>query len=296
MGRRRTGPEEIRSVFRESEQELWSLFRKSAFVKHGGEKGTYREDGVADFLRTQLPGRYGVVKGELIDSMGQRSRQLDIIVFDMTRAAPFVRGGKYSNWILPAEAALATIEVKSALNKSHIEAASSGVGSLHALRPWKKPFATISDYREEIRAPETARIQTSVFAFESDLGEKNWAKNELLRTRAALGAHGLQSTHLDRVLVLDRGMLNVAKGNALLAGGQGVLLDWYMTLLNFVEREVQRRRAIPFESYLPRGDAPWQRVLPDQFPGAVKRRAEKQRINRASKLLSGVLGQPKDGR
>lgn len=296
MGRRKTGPEEIRGVFRESEQELWSLFRKSAFIKHGGEKGTYREDGVADFLRTQLPGRYGVVKGELIDARGRRSRQIDIIVFDGTRAAPFVRGGEYSNWILPAEAALATIEVKSALNKSHIEAASVGIGSLHALRPWKKPFATIADYREEIRAPEAARIQTSVFAFESDLSEKDWAKNELLRTRAALGSNGLHSTHLDRVLVLDRGMLNIAKGNALLAGEQGVLLDWYMTLLNFLEREVQRRKAIPFESYLPRGQAPWQRVLPDDFPGAVKRREEKQRIDRASRLLGTALGQRREGR
>lgn len=291
MGRRRPGPKEIRAVFRESEEELWAQFRKSALIKHSGEKGTFREEGVAKFLRAQLPARYGVVKGELVDVGGRRSGQIDIIIFDATRAAPFVRGAKYSLWILPAEAALATVEVKSLLNKSHVESAIKGIRSLQALRPWSKPFTVVSDYREELSAPEGPRVQTSVFAFKSDLVVEEWAKKETNRARVALTTANLHSSHLDRILVLDRGMLNVAKGNVLMVGEQGVLLEWYLTLLNFLEREVHRRKAIPFASYLPRGESPWQRVLPDDFPGAIERRQVRQRVDRASRALKGALGQ-----
>lgn len=290
MGRPQMVPPDLRDVFRASELELWALFKKSAFIKHSGEKGTYREDGVAKFLRSQLPGRYGVVKGELIDKDGRRSGQIDIVVFDSTRAAPFVRGAKHAQWTLPAEAVLSTIEVKSRLTKTEIEAAAVNVSALHNLRPWGQPFSVITGYREELPEPIGARVQTSVFAFETDLGEEEWAIKEIRRARSALSQTDAQSAQLDRIVVLDRGMVNVAKGNALLVGEQGVLLDWYLTLLNFLEREVQRRKAIPFDEYRPNRDLAWKRIIEDDFPGSAERRKQQERVRRVAPLLRSKLG------
>lgn len=289
MGRPQKAPPDLRDVFHASELELWALFKKSALIKHPGEKGTYREDGVARFLRAQLPGRYGVVKGELIDTKGRRSGQIDIVIFDSTRAAPFVRGVKHAQWTLPAEAVLSTIEVKSRLTKAEIEAAAASVSSLHALRPWGQPFSVITGYREELPEPKGARVQTSVFAFETDLGEDDWARKEVRRARSALSQTGAQSAQLDRLVVLDRGMINVAKGNALLMGQRGVLLDWYLTLLNFLEREVERRKAIPFDEYRPDRDLAWKRIIEDDFPGSTERRKQRARVERVAPLMRRLL-------
>jgi hypothetical protein len=285
----KSGPGEITTVFGATETALWAAFEKSAVFKHSGTKGDYREDGLAKFLRDQLPGRYGVVKGELIDSKGRRSSQLDIIVFDATRAAPFVRGSKYSGWILPAEAALAVVEVKSVLTKNEHESIAKGTASLHKLRPWGREFAVIDGYREELSTPATARMQYSVFAYKTDLGATKWAQNEVTRAREALSAQGVGSVCLDRVVVLERGMINVAKGTVLSVGEKGILLDWFLTLLNYLEREVQRRRSIPFDEYRPNREESWRRIAVDDFHGSRERREQKKRLAKVAPMLKKRL-------
>lgn len=289
MSAQQPGPESIRDVFHGAETELWANFIKAAAFKNSGEKGTFREDGVAKFLREQLPGRYGVAKGELMDSTGRRSGQVDIIIFDQTRAAPFLRGSKHAQWILPVEAALATVEVKSRLTRNELVSIGKGIHLTHSLRPWGEPFAVISGYREHQRDVEIPRIQTSVFAFESDLGSKDWALKEITRAREALGESGALSAQLDRIVVLNRGMINVGKGNALLVGEKGILADWYFTMLNYLEREVQRRVAIPFDSYQSRSPESWRRIAEDDFPGSRERREQARRVERVAPRLKNRL-------
>jgi hypothetical protein len=276
-------------VFHGAETELWANFIKAAAFKNSGEKGTFREDGVAKFLREQLPGRYGVVKGELIDSSGRRSGQVDIIVFDQTRAAPFVRGSKHAQWILPVEAALATIEVKSRLTRDELVSIGKGIRLIHSLRPWGQPFAVISGYREGQRDAEVPRIQTTVFAFESNLAPDDWARKEITRAREALSESDALSAQLDRIVVLNRGMINVGKGNALLVGDKGILADWYFTVLNYLEREVQRRFAIPFDDYQSRSPESWRRIVDDDFPGSRERREQARRVERVAPRLKKHL-------
>lgn len=270
----KSGPADIRKIFDESELELLAAFNKSAAVKHNGSKGTIREDQVADFLREQLPGRYQVVRGELIDSEGNRSRQLDTIIIDRNSAAPFLRGRDTSEWILPVEAALAVIEVKSQLNSTELRSIAENVVSIHQLRPWNKKFSVVAGYREELAASSAPRLQYSVFAFGTDLVERTWAATELSRARLALKRVGAMAVQLDRLLVLNRGMLHVAKGTALTSGEQGVLLDWFLTLVNYLEREAGRRKPIPFDRYRARGNRGWQRIAQDEFPIAEEKRIQ----------------------
>ena len=76
-------------------------FLKTKGFKHALTKGEQREAPVQDFLRQNLPDVFGVAAGEVIDSLGTHSPQLDVLVFDRIRNFPVHRG---SAVILPAEA------------------------------------------------------------------------------------------------------------------------------------------------------------------------------------------------
>src|SRR5690349_4495689 len=76
----------VRTVLEEAEQNLLSAFRKSSMTRHKGLKGDSRARTLADFLEKRLPAGYGVYcKVEVVDSMDQRSNEMDIVIIDKIR-------------------------------------------------------------------------------------------------------------------------------------------------------------------------------------------------------------------
>lgn len=81
--------------------------------KHAGERGLRIEQVLIEFLREHLPPRYGVARGEVVDSRGRVSRQCDVVVYDALHA-PMLLSNEISR-VFPAECVFAVIEVKSNL-------------------------------------------------------------------------------------------------------------------------------------------------------------------------------------
>jgi hypothetical protein len=62
-----------------------SLARTRTALSHSLSKGEAAEETVRKFFARYLPPSLGVTKGQVIDSLGRRTKQLDVIVYDMDR-------------------------------------------------------------------------------------------------------------------------------------------------------------------------------------------------------------------
>jgi len=106
------------------------------FILHPGSKGDSLEDVWIEWLRKYLPSRYCVDKALIIDSDGNLSQQIDLVIYDQ-QYTPFVlsqNGIKY----IPAEGVYAVFEVKPDLKgnvgeDSYIQYAGKKVESVRRL-------------------------------------------------------------------------------------------------------------------------------------------------------------------
>ena len=112
-------------------QMLASLNVDRVFIEHPGSKGDATEQRWIDFLRTYLPDRYKVDKAIVIDSTGNVSEQMDIVIYDAIYT-PFIfkqDGFMY----IPAESVYAVFEVKQDV-KGYIDYAAQKVESVRRLK------------------------------------------------------------------------------------------------------------------------------------------------------------------
>jgi hypothetical protein len=104
----------------------------STTIRHRGERGRQRENGLLVFLRENLPIAYGVATGEIIPFSGPlASPQCDIIIYDQLRMP--ILGRSEAVQQVPLEAAYAVIECKSVLNKAAIKDAREKFAKIRAL-------------------------------------------------------------------------------------------------------------------------------------------------------------------
>lgn len=112
-------------------QMLASLNVDRDFIGHPGSKGDATEQRWIEFLRPYLPDRYKVDKAIVIDSTGNVSEQMDVVVYDAIYT-PFIfkqDGFMY----IPAESVYAVFEVKQDV-KGYIEYAAQKVESVRKLK------------------------------------------------------------------------------------------------------------------------------------------------------------------
>jgi len=105
----------FRNALSHIERVLQAKYDVSSTIRHKGERGRQREDGLRLFLRESLPAKYGVATGEVIPSSGKTaSPQCDIIVYDRLEVP--VLGSSAAVQQVPLEGVYAVIEVKSLLD------------------------------------------------------------------------------------------------------------------------------------------------------------------------------------
>jgi hypothetical protein len=107
------------------------------FVLHSGSKGESLENVWIEWLRKYLPTRYCVDKAIVIDSNGDLSHQIDLVIYDQ-QYTPFVLTQNGIHYI-PAEGVYAVFEVKPDLkgnvgNESYFEYAGSKIESVRRLK------------------------------------------------------------------------------------------------------------------------------------------------------------------
>ncbi|WP_395280192.1 DUF6602 domain-containing protein [Enterobacter cloacae] len=206
---------DLNQLFNSIESTMLARFKESGFIHHNGDKGENREEFLMDFLKTHLPKRYGVTKGEVITKEGLRSHAIDIIIYDAVNY-PVLYAGKTS--ILPVEGVYGIIEVKSTLSKNEFDDAAEKITSFKKLAPRDLGVIATREYATVHRASRPFGI---VFGFNIsgnslDSLKENW--------RAHCDAVHDVNYFCNLICVLGKGVLRYEKVN-LTKGEKDLLLD-----------------------------------------------------------------------
>ena len=193
----------LKGVFEDVQTDLHhDLKRASRGVEHPGTKGDIHEDSWIEILRNYLPRRYGVDKGIVIDSNGNKSDQIDIVIFDpqYTPILLIQQSHKY----IPAEAVYAVFECKPTISKSYLEYAGNKAKSVRDLIRTTVPIATASGV---IPAKEPFKIVCGILASSSE-----WQEGVLSKSFDA-NLPTSDDTLLDICCSLDGGAYIFSGGN-----------------------------------------------------------------------------------
>ncbi len=106
------------------------LSRKS--VTHSGVLGEVNENRFIEVLRRYLPRRYAVDTGIVLDSLGNTSDQIDVIIYDNQYTPTLL--DQENHRFVPAEAVYAVLEVKPSIDKSYLAYAADKTASVRRLK------------------------------------------------------------------------------------------------------------------------------------------------------------------
>ena len=73
---------DIKNLFKSMQNQMLASLSTQEFIKHPGTKGDATENNWISWMRRFLPKRYAVDKAFVIDSDGNLSDQIDIVIYD----------------------------------------------------------------------------------------------------------------------------------------------------------------------------------------------------------------------
>lgn len=127
-----TNAEFLREAFASEQQCLIANLRSSKRITHAGDRGEVNEQHFISFLRKYLPNRYTVDKAIVIDSLGNVSDSIDVVVFDRQYTPTLMDNDKHR--YVPAEAVYAIFECKPTIDKGYLEYAGEKAFSVRRLK------------------------------------------------------------------------------------------------------------------------------------------------------------------
>jgi len=122
----------LREAFASEQTCLVANLRSSSRITHAGDRGEVNEQHFIDFLRHYLPNRYTVEKAIVIDSLGNVSQSIDVVVFDRQYTPTLLDNDKHR--YVPAEAVYAIFECKPKIDKGYLEYAAEKAASVRNLK------------------------------------------------------------------------------------------------------------------------------------------------------------------
>lgn len=252
----------FRAVLDEAANKLALSSREVTSFEHHGIKGDERAAALADFLRTHLPGNFDVKKGEAIDFSDTRTGQLDLIVYDRAGSSPILVGNE--NLLLPCESLYVVIEVKTTLTQNELDGAYRSASKVRCLRPFKARFVG-SRLDGAAADDKNYRCMYVVFAYNTNLGMEDWLSKEFKRIELSAKRANCGLDVLDRIVVLDRGMINpcTSTGKATNKDGESIFLELYVHIVNFINRERDRRPSVDWQVYSARTSPGWMKLKSD---------------------------------
>jgi hypothetical protein len=120
-------------------------------IGHKGETGRSNERILVDLLLKFLPKRYSVGSGIIIDKDGNRSRQIDVIIYDAHFHPELFAQG--TTILFPVDIVYMTIEVKTTFNKETIRQSIENIASVKQLKYIQREIVSL-DHHE----PETGHV------------------------------------------------------------------------------------------------------------------------------------------
>lgn len=122
----------IGNLLLRKQDKLLSDLKECMDIEHPTGKGDSSEESWKEFLRSILPEKYKITKGYVIDSNGNESDQIDIIIYDALYS-PLIMTTKAHEMYIPAEAVYAVAEVKQTINRSYLEYTQNKIQSVKNL-------------------------------------------------------------------------------------------------------------------------------------------------------------------
>jgi hypothetical protein len=130
---------------------------------HPTDKGDASETVWLELLTRYLPQRYQASKAHVVDSKGNFSQQIDVLVFDR-QYSPFIFRFQGST-VVPAESVYAVFEAKQTINSEQIRYAETKVASVRCLHRTSLPIPHAGGiYPPKLPLP----ILGGLLTFESD--------------------------------------------------------------------------------------------------------------------------------
>lgn len=188
-------------------------------ISHAGTMGSVNEQHWVDLLRSYLPNRYNVDSGIVIDSLGNKSNQIDVVVFDR-HFTPTLLDQKCHRYI-PAEAVYAIFECKPAIDKGYIEYAEQKASSVRRMHRTSVPIAHAGGFYDPkphfriiagLLAPRASWVDGLGDTFQRNLSIDDASK-------------------LDCGCALEHGSFDFHDGKLLIAREEGALMFFLFRLL-----------------------------------------------------------------
>lgn len=234
----------LSEVFRHSARRLVEEYEITRVaLEHRGLKGTAREEALSQFLTAHLPAQFQSATGEIISTTG-RSKQVDLIIAHATRTPTLYRSGNIQ--VVPIEAVLAAVEVKTTLDEGELSKALSNIQSVKALK--KTAFFGSEDPLHSLNKdlPKSQPIPGYIFAYDSI------SLACVLQALAKAQSRVPRERWIDGVFVLKKGHLMPlpsGSGYVLKTDAEASLLSFYLTLW---ERLIlSRTPPIRLDAYFP---------------------------------------------
>lgn len=122
----------LRTAFENVQRNLRGQMELAAqSISHAGTMGSVNEEHWIGLLRSYLPNRYEVATGIIIDSLGNRSDQIDAVIFDRHFTPTLL--DQMNHRYIPAEAVYAIFECKPVIDKTYITYAQDKAASVRRL-------------------------------------------------------------------------------------------------------------------------------------------------------------------
>lgn len=125
------GVDFLRSAFASETDCLASQLASSDRIVHAGDRGEVNEQFFIDTFRRYLPNRYTVESAHVLDSHGNVSDSIDVVVFDRQYTPTLLDSDKHR--YVPAEAVYAVFECKPLVDKGYLEYAADKAQSVRRL-------------------------------------------------------------------------------------------------------------------------------------------------------------------
>ncbi|MGH7619335.1 MAG: DUF6602 domain-containing protein [Gemmatimonadaceae bacterium] len=174
---------------------------------HPTTKGDASQNVWLELLTTYLPARYRAATAHVVDSKGEFSEQIDVVVFDR-QYSPFIFQFQ-GQTIIPAESVYAVFEAKQAINAEEVRYAQRKIRSVRRLHRTSLPIPHAGG---TYPAKQPAHILGGILTFESDwkppLGEPLKAalaagEGEGRVDMGCVAAHGIFTADDDGLHVLQ---------------------------------------------------------------------------------------------
>ena len=245
----------FQNVLKHARDELLLADAKATSFDHTVIRGDERAAALANFLRNRLPRSLAIGKGEAIDYKDNRTGQLDLIIYDQARSSPVTV--QQENLLVPAESLFAVIEVKSILTQVEWHKCYLAADKVRKLRPFKHNFIGPRKSGKPIKDKDI-RCMYLLFAYSSNLVELDWLQKEYDRAALAANRAMVDIDIIDRAFIINCGLINPPYAKGLIDRGSDTLfLDFYVNLVNFLYRELPRRRPIDWQMYSQRTTPGW---------------------------------------